>query len=261
MPARRCRAEKRSVLRHHPRRHSIARAELSPKPSARRNLLFTVNLLNRRNTRRRSPKSCPRRSGGPKLAGGGASAACGAAILGSIPFATRQITPPTWIHPLQPGQARIGRKRRRVAVLDLPSMFATWVVSARFGQAGMFKWKKRVNAADVRGGRRCAFPPYLLRPPARNQESIRQSHPRDGAAFQNAHTTGRARRVAAPILGAHHSRRSRLRRPHGLHPLQPRQARRGRNRRRVAVLDLPPMCATRFVFARLGGRWCSSGSG
>jgi hypothetical protein len=58
------------------------------------------------------------------------------------------------------------------------------------------------------------------------------------AAIRRYGPSGRTRDLAAPVLGAHDPRRSRLCRASGLHPLQPREARIGRAARGLALFEL-----------------------
>jgi REP element-mobilizing transposase RayT len=74
----------------------------------------------------------------------------------------------------------------------------------------------------------------------------------DRAAVGFAVPPGRARHLAAAVLGTHHPRRPRFRPPHGLPALQPGEARLCRPAGRLAILDVPPPGPLGPLSRRLG---------
>jgi hypothetical protein len=95
---------------------------------------------------------------------------------------------------------------------------------------------------------------WFPEPLAGHQDGVLEIRARDRASLGGHGPPGRTRNLAAPILGAHDSRRSRLCRSHGLHPFQPGKARVGGQPGRLAILQLPALCSGRALSGRLARR-------
>ena len=86
-------------------------------------------------------------------------------------------------------------------------------------------------------------------------DAIRKGVAKAGAAVSRPPEAKRTRHLAAPLLGASHSRRRRLCAACRILLLQSGQTRAHRARQGLAAFIVPPRRAARVISARLGGRY------
>ena len=96
---------------------------------------------------------------------------------------------------------------------------------------GIPPYAAHARPLDVAGGG-CGFPAAM----ASHQDGVLEASRGRGGAVGESAEQGRARNLAAPVLGAHDQERPGLCRPHGLHSFQSGETRTGDGGRGVAVL-------------------------
>jgi hypothetical protein len=126
------------------------------------------------------------------------------------------------------------------------------------------------NAVSYRRVGRVARAHALHVDPAAGRQRLSCSLVGDQGWFLQIIARNRARRLreasprrtgylAAPVLGTHDPRPSRLRRPHGLHPFQSSEARACSQPWRLAVFQLSSLCSGQALSGGLGRRRCRAG--